>query len=188
MPKKKHPQFHEINVKITKKLAEIHKKISDLDNDDRELSHHEFLKVAKKPEGKKSFIKFAEVLIQKTNEHGKINTCIWYKAGLSALKTVVGKDMDIRFADIDEALLRRLYDYLVSKPVRDTTISNYMRALSSIFNKAIEEGEISKREFPFDLSRLQTKTQKRAISKSAMVNICTIKVEAGSALEFAENS
>jgi integrase len=86
----------------------------------------------------------------------------------------------------NDPLLNRLYNQL-AKPVRDTTISNYMRALSSIFGKAIEEGEISKRDFPFDLSRLNTKTQKRAISKVSIADIVSLEIPTGSALEFARD-
>lgn len=69
--------------------------------------------------------------------------------------------------DLDLAWLHRYADHLKARQIKDTTIHFYMRTLRAACNRAAKTGVMSKDWNPFSdfsLSKLNTKTRKRAIT------------------------
>ena len=76
--------------------------------------------------------------------------------------------LDIPFADIDSAWLKKYEDWLRGRGCKDITISLLFRTLRSAFNKAIEQGATKRDNYPFNkfkLTHYDISTQKRAITK-----------------------
>lgn len=72
------------------------------------------------------------------------------------------------------AFCKKLEDWLRSKGNKDTTLSYQFRTLRATFNKAIEAKIVSREKNPFieyKLSRFNTKTIKRALSKEDILKI-----------------
>lgn len=87
------------------------------------------------------------------------------------------RSLDIPFIDIDSEWLCKYELWLRNKHLKDTTISILFRTLRSVYNKAIEAGAVKQEHYPFTsfrMSRLDTKTKKRAISKEAILRIAAM--------------
>jgi len=92
---------------------------------------------------------------------------------------------DVSFSVIDIQFLNRYEAHLRSKGCADNSISVRFRTLRALFNKAIEEGHIKPTCYPFDkfkISKFNTNTERRAITKEEMKKIEKVKVKKGSPL------
>ncbi|WP_336526346.1 site-specific integrase, partial [Bacteroides acidifaciens] len=78
------------------------------------------------------------------------------------------RHLDIPFAEIDVAWLRRYEVFLRERRLAENTIGIRFRTLRSIYNVAIEENAVSAELYPFKkfkVSKLHQETAKRALSK-----------------------
>lgn len=86
--------------------------------------------------------------------------------------------LDIPFADIDVAWLRRYELFLREKRLAENTIGIRFRTLRSIYNLAMEENVASSDCYPFKkfkVSKLHQETAKRALSKEDIERVLTYK-------------
>lgn len=78
------------------------------------------------------------------------------------------RHLDIPFAEMDVAWLKRYEVFLREKRLAENTIGIRFRTLRSIYNVAIEENAVSAELYPFKkfkVSKLHQETAKRALSK-----------------------
>lgn len=88
------------------------------------------------------------------------------------------KHLDIPFAEMDIAWLRRYEVFLRGKGLAENTIGIRFRTLRSIYNVAIEENAVSPDLYPFKkfkVSKLHQETAKRALSKEDIVRVLSYK-------------
>ena len=85
-----------------------------------------------------------------------------------------GKKLNYTFSYIDVEFCKKFEKWMKRKGNNDVTISYQFRSLRAAFNKAIEAKVVSKDKNPFieyKLSRFNTKTAKRALSKDDILKI-----------------
>jgi len=85
-----------------------------------------------------------------------------------------GRKLNYTFSHIDVVFCKKFEDWMRRKGNKDTTISYQFRTLRATFNRAITAKIVSKEKNPFSefkLSHLNTKTMKRALSKSDILKI-----------------
>lgn len=88
------------------------------------------------------------------------------------------RHLDIPFADIDVAWLRRYEFFLREKRLAENTIGIRFRTLRSIYNLAVEENVASPDSYPFKkfkVSKLHQETAKRALSKEDIERVLSYK-------------
>ena len=88
------------------------------------------------------------------------------------------RHLDIPFADIDVAWLRRYELFLREKRLAENTIGIRFRTLRSIYNLAVEENVASPDSYPFKkfkVSKLHQETAKRALSKEDIERVLSYK-------------
>lgn len=88
------------------------------------------------------------------------------------------RHLDIPFADIDVAWLRRYELFLREKRLAENTIGIRFRTLRSIYNLALEENVASSDSYPFKkfkVSKLHQETAKRALSKEDIERVLSYK-------------
>lgn len=88
------------------------------------------------------------------------------------------RHLDIPFADIDVAWLRRYELFLREKRLAENTIGIRFRTLRSIYNLAMEENVASSDSYPFKkfkVSKLHQETAKRALSKEDIERVLSYK-------------
>ena len=114
-------------------------------------------------------------LIAELKGKGQIGTSYAYQSSYRMLKNFNrGRKLNFTFSHIDANFCRRFEEWLRAKGDKDTTISYQLRTLRATFNRAIEARVVSKEKNPFveyKLSHLNTKTMKRALSKSDIIRI-----------------
>ena len=119
---------------------------------------------------------FYKELLVSFRDSGNEGNRLVYKYSYNSLKDFTSSNLDIPFSSIDVAWLKRYESWLVGKKCKGTTLSVLFRTLRSTFNKAIEAKIVNKKYYPFDeykVSKFDTSTKKRALSKEDMMRIIT---------------
>jgi len=141
-----------------------------------------------------SVLDFFDNYIEDLKQKGKIGNADNYKQSREALSRFVNKRL-IKFEDIDVAFLNKWEKYL-SKTCSGNGISNYMRTLRALFNRAISEDICSPDIYPFksrmnnrgyNISKLETDTIKRALSNTDLEKLKNYKPIENSRIGDAKN-
>jgi integrase len=176
---KKHPNYRQLKILIDQKVIEANKLILDSEIEEKNFSAEDIVTKTKKSANKITVFKFYDEVIERLKKANKIGNANVYRDSRKALyKYRNGKDLF--FTQIDPALLNKLEEYLLGNGVSENSISVYIRTLRSLFNKAVIEGYAKKDNYPFELykiSKLDTKTKKRAITKDLMQRIIQKELE-----------
>lgn len=89
--------------------------------------------------------------------------------------------LDFHISEITSEWLSSYEKWFIASNNKSTTISLRFRTLRSVFNKAIEMNCVSKEDYPFDsfrVSKFNTKTKKRSISKTEIKQIMNLNLSA----------
>lgn len=184
-PLKKHPNYKELLFLIESKKVALLKTVMEMDAEKADYSSEEVKDKIRSPKDKKQVIAFTTEIIanlQKINKVGNASAYIDLKRTLVRFKG--GKDFS--FSDVTHAFLLQLEQYLRERKLAETSISVYFRTLRSVFNKAIRENNVKKDSYPFDdfkISKFNTDTQKRAITKEDLNKILALELVEGT-LEY----
>ncbi len=109
----------------------------------------------------------------------RISTANSYSYSAKALKKFVEKENNksydnLTLLDIDKDWLQSFEKYMKNNGRSITTVGIYLRPLRAIFNKAIEEEEIERDNYPFGKRKYQipaSKKVKRALTKQQMKDL-----------------
>lgn len=92
------------------------------------------------------------------------------------------KPLSCLFSQIDDAFLSAFESWMRSRGNKETTLSFQMRTLRAVFNRAVKAKIVSKEKNPFaeyKISKFNTRTPKRALSKADIMKIvnadCTLE-------------
>lgn len=168
-PKSNCPNRNQIKQIILRTEMEYQSKVLD-----KEIKNEEFTTLSL-IDGQKEEIKAQTVeefylsLIEELKENGKVGTSYAYLNSYRTLKNFnKGKKLNYTFSYIDVEFCKKFEKWMRSKGNNDVTLSYQFRTLRAAFNKAIEAKVVSRDKNPFieyKLSRFNTKTAKRALSK-----------------------
>ena len=154
--KKTHPNSVRINHLILKKITELSYIILDADNNDLHLTKKQ-IKHKVKHQNKSSFISLADehlsdlLKLKKFNQHGG------EKPRVNHFKEFIGNE-DISFHHITPPLLKKFMIFLkADKDLSDRSVSNCLIVIRTLFNKAINEGLVESKHYPFGPGKIQIK-------------------------------
>jgi len=102
--------------------------------------------------------------IKKFKSSGQLGTAMIYRCGLKSLSAFSPK---LTFDDVTEEFLNKYEAWFLEKGNSKTTASIYLRGLRTILNIAIEQGIITKDNYPFGKRRYQvpaTRNIKKALT------------------------
>jgi integrase/recombinase XerD len=178
---KAHPNAKRINLKLNKDYFLLQDGILRLDDQftieklrvlaGREEFNHETT----------TFKAFADKLISQMFESKRTGNAIVYQTAVNRFLQFYGKD-DIPFDNINYKLLDGFIHSLTVQGLKINSISNYLRSLRAIYNRAIKEKLVERSLYPFyDIKIKVEKTQKRAISNDDVLKLKNAAVEVGSA-------
>ncbi len=163
--KKTHPNSVRLNNYILKQLAESNDKYLDLESQKREVSSYS-VKQKIKVKVVNSFFAEAQSYIDNLEKSGKYNQYTPDKSRLNNFKVFL-KGRDITFSDVTVSLLERFKLYLKEgipkadngaiRYPSDRTIINHLVVIRSVFSKAIKDGTIDKKNYPFGPGKIQIK-------------------------------
>lgn len=175
-PKKNCPNKELINKIIADKIAEYNKQALELKAEQKEFTAASLIESKQSKLQLKTIREFYTQLIKEFEEAEQVGNRLIYKSSFNSLKAYTSNKLDIYFSDIDVEWLKAYEKWQRKKGNKETTISLQFRTLRSAYNKAIDAKAARKKYYPFDdykVSKFNTKTKKRAITKEEVMKIIT---------------
>lgn len=189
-PKRNHPQRLEFETIIRKRIAEVQDKALDMKMTDKEFTPESLVMMVQKPKGNGDTFAFFDEVIDQQIQQKKIGNAKVYRDTKRVLQAYLGKRKSIQLTDIDHGFLNRLESHFRSKDMADTTISLYFRTLRAVLNKARQERMIPPGHYPFaefKVSKFDTRTRKRAITKEDVRKIEAVDVSNNLKVQLAKD-
>ena len=132
------------------------------------------------------FFEFADEVISNLTMARTLGNASVYQTALNKLKKF-RKERDMTFEDMDYHMLSNFETFCKSKGNSTNTISNYLRTLRAIYNKAIKSGVASKELYPFNQYKITYREPaKRAISKEDLIKIRDAQLIEGTGIWHAQ--
>ncbi|MBS6595223.1 MAG: phage integrase SAM-like domain-containing protein [Odoribacter splanchnicus] len=177
-PKSKCPNRDILIKLILKVQMEYQQKLLEKRANNEEYTADSLLNEEKQKEIKAQTVEeFYRNIIQSLRTLGKVGNAEAYLNSYNSLKGFNnGKLLTYTFSHINSLFLKKYEEWLRSKGNKETTLSFQFRTLRAVFNRAIEENVVSKEKNPFEqfkVSKFNTKTKKRALTKEDMMKIIT---------------
>lgn len=177
-PKAECPNREYIELLIADKLKEYSAKIVELKATNQEFTSTTLVeKVCVNRVNRKTVGDLFKAHINSLTSSGRKSYALSIKQLYNSLIEFNGH-LDIPFAEMDIAWLRRYEAFLRRKGLAENTIGIRFRTLRSIYNVAIEEDAASAELYPFKklkVSKLHQETAKRALSKEDIERVLSYK-------------
>ena len=177
-PRKHHPRKKLFEAIMAQKVASYHTKFLELIAENKTVSPQALITAVESPHTHPQFFPFLDELIDRLVKAGNIGNAKVYKDTRRTLRNFT-HNTTILWTDIDQRFLNRYETYLRNRRLAATSLAVYFRTLSAIFNKAIKEQLVKATHYPFrefNVSKFNTTTQKRAITKEDMTNIAQLPI------------
>jgi integrase len=189
--KKSHPNAQVINTNLSQRYYEIQKAILQL-NEQKAFSF-EALKELLNPKKPKqqhrvlSFKDYSQQLINEMVAAKSIGNALVYKVASKKLLEFYGSD-DLQFRGLTYELLTSFINKLKADGAKVNTISNYLRTVRAIFNKAIKAKMVDRSLYPFyDIRIKSERTAKRAVTRQDIQLLEDLVLKVNSPIWHARN-
>ena len=181
--KPSHPNEKLITLKISKTLKELQETSLKFDTTDTVISLDNLANVVNKKQSNDcTFFSYAKQQIDTMIQSGRVGNAIAYKDATNKLLSFTNMK-GLKFESIDYKLLESFTSTMLSKGIKVNTIAIYMREIRAIYNKAIKEGIVEQKYYPFNKYRIKTaKTISRALTVDEMKSIVELKLEPNTAI------
>ena len=162
---------------IQKKLIAAEKTVIDFDDKGKPYTVQDIIDEVAEKSDRSTFREFTEGTIAKLKKLGKYGNARVYQNTLNVFNDYLDKQ-EIYFNQIDYKCIQGFEEYLIGKDSKRNTISNHLRTLRAIYNRAIKEGITREEYYPFKNYKIKSeKTQKRAITKDDINTIRDLKLK-----------
>lgn len=170
------------NAKISSIRSKVQKFL--LFNEDREscLTLDEVLKHISRKESKieakpkPDILAYGKQHIAKLQAAGNIGNSIAYSCAINKLKSYTGKDK-LEFEVITYKFLEDFNTSMLADGMKVNGVSNYLRTIRALFNKAIKDGTLEAKFYPFTGFKIRNeKTISRALALQEMAKIASLKL------------
>jgi len=184
---RKHSNMKGLQNRLDEIKSKADKLLLNLEAKGKPFTIDQFMTQISKKTADDDFIAFAETKIEELKQAGRNGNARVYKTFLDSFRGFISKD-SIDFSEVDYKLLVKYEGYLQSEDVSVNTISNYMRTLRAIYNKAIKESVTEPELYPFREYKIKSeKTVKRALSKDIINEIRDLDLTENPHLIFARD-
>ncbi len=188
-PTKKYPYQIELAAVIKKKEAAIAKEAMTLDLETENFTAERLLSNVKRKKCYATVLKYFDEVIAQMKKANQIGNAEVYTLSKNTVKKFTN-GVDLRFNQIDYSWLNKFETECVERGCKENTISNYLRTLRALYNRAIKEKLISLDTYPFreyKIGKLNTATQKRALKLEQIELIEKLELEPNSRLSYSKN-
>ena len=187
------PDYKQYNAKISSLKSKVQNGLlmAELGNI-TEFNMADVINVVKpstKPDTNKRLqvFEFGEKLVTQLKKQGRIGNSIVYSCALNKLKSY-NNVLPLYFEEIDFKFLENFNTSLLSEGIKVNTISNYLRTIRAIFNRAIKEGLIDYKFYPFNRYKIKSeRTINRALTLEEMKALISVKFPADSNMWHYQN-
>ncbi len=169
--KASHPDSEHLNELITEKLLETRKHLNSTKANTKDSSVFKSKKKSRKPS---NYFDIAQEFLDEieTNEnYNRLST----ESGLHSYIKKFSKSKTLPFESIDENFLKRFKTYLKKEhSLEETSIMNVFVQIRTLYNKAIRNGIVKKKHYPFGKDKIKIKfpqTQKIGLCKEEIIEL-----------------
>jgi len=173
------PSHKVYNAKIASIKAKIQKSIFLNDEDETSLTPEEVIRRISRKKPTKVVIDKTDILgygkahIAKLVSSGHIGNSIVYSCAVNKLKEYTSRE-NLSFEEVNYSFLQGFNTSLLTDGMKINGISNYLRTIRALFNKAIKEGIVSVNNYPFSQFKIKyEKTINRTLTIEEIANIAT---------------
>ena len=148
-----------LNNFILKKLTEADDLILDFEANKKAYTASQITEMLKGQKPKKLFFEYADQYFKELLQLEKYSRVIADRGRIKKFKTFAG-NQDIRFEEINQSLLNRFKIYLATskeKKVSERSIMNTLVVIRTIFNRAIKDGIVEQKHYPFGKNKVKIK-------------------------------
>lgn len=188
--KSSHPNSKRLNNLILKKLAEASDLILESESQKKDFTSGQITRMMKGKRKETTFFKLAGEYISDLRKTGKHNRANTDEPRLNVFKEFLG-GVDIDFSEIDAPLLKRLSVYMIGKrEVTERTVMNYYILIRTLFNRAISEGIVEQKYYPFGKGKIRIRVQntiKIGLDEEEIKKIEGLDLEEGSTIWHTRN-
>lgn len=173
VPKLSCPNREHILKLILDKKMELQKRIIEQTAFQQEYTASSLLEMEEKTKPKAVGEFYTELIENYILQNKRGNASI-YNDSLNSIKNFREEKLNFYFHEINQTWLKEYEEWLRARKCKETTISILFRTLRSAYNKAVENNYVRNVENPFKkfkVSKFNTKTQKRAITKEEILSI-----------------
>lgn len=172
-----HPNSKLIQLKISKALNTIQEKALLFENLDRTFSIDDITDGLSNNQSRITFIDFFKEAIQQQLKMGKVGNSVAYSCSLSKLQKHIG-NKPLKFENINGKFLDSYTIAMIEEGIRINTISNYIRTLRTIFNKAIKAGVVERKYYPFTEYKIKNeKTISRSLTLGELRSLIAVEID-----------
>lgn len=136
---------------------------------------------------KETVFEFGQRLVTQLEKKGKIGNSIVYSCASNKVKEHCG-NRQLYFENIDYRFWDDFNTTLLSDGIKVNTISNNLRTLRAIYNRAIKEKIVDRKYYPFEEFKIKSeKTINRALTTEEMKKIIAVQLDADSNMWHYQN-
>lgn len=177
--------FTRLNHRLAKTKTDVFEKIRELEELKQidKMSATDIKNYYLKKDENQSFLAYTLKLVADLRRINKLGTAQSYKCihgVLTGFLKAEGKT-DIKFIQLDYSFLKAFENAHLAKGNTLNGLGVYMRTIRAIYNKAIKEGLVDRKHYPFQEYKIRTEpTKKRAIPIDDLQKILHLILEEGS--------
>lgn len=119
---------------------------------------------------------FIEEQISQLREEHRFGTANNYEKTMRSLESFL-RNKKLTFSNFNEQLIADYNTYLISKGLMRNSISFYMRNLRAIYNKAVKQKIVKKKELFSEVYTGIDKTRKRAVDERLISKLYNLKLD-----------
>ena len=126
---------------------------------------------------------FIEEQIKQLREEHRFGTANNYEKTKRSLESFL-RNKKLTFTNFNEQLIADYNTYLISKGLMRNSISFYMRNLRAIYNKAVKQKIVRKKDLFLEVYTGIDKTRKRAVDEDLISKLYNLKLDNNDSLSF----
>ncbi|WP_423818007.1 site-specific integrase [Salinimicrobium sp. TIG7-5_MAKvit] len=155
--KKSHPNAPHLNNLLLTKLAQTNKFLLELQAEGKDFSAAQIKNEILFLHSDKNFFDIADSHIEEIKANNKFGRLTVDRAYIGHIASFV-KSRQLSFKDLNENFLRKYITYLRNtKRLSERTIANHLVLIRLLFNKAIRQGLIDRKFYPFGKDKIKIK-------------------------------
>lgn len=172
-------QYRQINGYIAARFEDAHTALNTLLTKKIPVTLETFRKYFNQQKTQDFVFPYFDSIIENLKNNGKIGNAYVYTTTKNSFEQFA-RNTKLRFGDIDSSMLRKYEAWLHQHDLKGNSKSNYFRTLRATYNRAIGDGVADASMYPFknmlnprgfQISRMETKTIKRAISADELKKV-----------------
>jgi len=179
---KLHPDRKPLNEWLTQRKSDIIQILSDFEKEKKDWTINQFEEAFFNYSKKGKINDYFENLITTLKETNHVGNALCYSGTLHILKLFDKKFDEKLFTEIDIKYVKAFDIFLQKRGCKGNTRKYYFKALRSVLNKAIQDGEASANTYPFgkggfNIAALEEETVKRYLPMDCMTKIKSAEME-----------